>query len=76
MANGTRIVLVSDGVTEMFDPEENQFGVERVSRVMETSSAIDARQLVDDFSASLAKFRQSQPPFDDTTLLAAVVSSA
>ena len=74
VASGTRIVLVSDGVTEMFDPEENQFGVERVSRVMETSSAIDARQLVDDFSEALAKFRQSRPPFDDTTLLATVLT--
>ena len=71
VANGTRIVLVSDGVTEMFDPEENQFGTQRVGEVMEISSATDARQLVDDFCEALAKFRQSRPPFDDTTLLAA-----
>ncbi|MEZ6100673.1 MAG: PP2C family protein-serine/threonine phosphatase [Pirellulaceae bacterium] len=74
VASGTRIVLVSDGVTEMFDPEENQFGTERVSRVMESSAALDARQLVDDFSEALARFRQSRPPFDDTTLLAAVLT--
>lgn len=73
-ASGTKIVLVSDGVTEMFDPEENQFGTARVSQVMESSAAADARQLVDEFSVVLAKFRQSRPPFDDTTLLAATVT--
>ncbi|MCA9212804.1 MAG: SpoIIE family protein phosphatase [Planctomycetales bacterium] len=75
VASGTRIVLVSDGVTEMFDPDESQFGTHRVSQVMDSSSASDARQLVGDFSEALAKFRRSRPPFDDTTLLAAELTS-
>lgn len=75
VASGTRIVLVSDGVTEMFDQDETQFGTERVRQVMENSSATDVRQLVDDFSEALARFRQSRPPFDDTTLLAAELTS-
>ncbi|QEG01489.1 Phosphoserine phosphatase RsbU [Stieleria maiorica] len=75
VASGTRIVLVSDGVTEMFDQDETQFGTERVRQVMENSSATDVRQLVDDFSKALARFRQSRPPFDDTTLLAAELTS-
>ena len=73
VVSGTKIVLVSDGVTEMFDPDENQFGTEQVRQVMENSSAADTQQLVNDFSEALAKFRQSRPPFDDTTLLAAQI---
>lgn len=76
VASGTRIVLVSDGVTEMFDPDNNQFGTQRVSQVMEESSATDAKQLVNDFSQALTKFRRSRPPFDDTTLLAAELTKA
>lgn len=76
VASGTRIVLVSDGVTEMFDPDDNQFGTQRVSQVMEVSSAADIQQLVNDFSEALEKFRRSRPPFDDTTLLAAELTRA
>lgn len=69
VVSGTRIVLVSDGVTEMFDPNENQFGTQRVSQIMETSSATDTRELVNDFSKAFVGFRRSRSPFDDTTLL-------
>lgn len=70
VTSGTKIVLVSDGVTEMFDPDEKQFGTQRVTQVMETSSSSDVQQLVKDFSEALVKFRRSRAPFDDTTLLA------
>ena len=74
IACGTRIVIVSDGVTEMFDPEENQFGTQRVGRVMENSSGLEVEGLVGNYSEALSEFRQSRPPFDDTTLLAAEVT--
>jgi len=67
VASGTRIVLVSDGVTEMFDPDGNQFGSPRISQVMELSSATDAKQLVNDFSKALAKFRLSRPGLQETS---------
>lgn len=76
ITNGTIVVLVSDGVTEAFDPNENQFGTERVSQVMVDSSATNPRQLVSEFVESLARFRGSRPPFDDTTLLAARVGES
>jgi len=76
VADGTTIVLVSDGVTEMFDPEDNQFGTQRVSQVMENSSATDTQQLVNEFSEAFAKHRQTRAPFDDTTLLVARLSGA
>lgn len=76
VVGGTRIVLVSDGVTEMFDPQDAQFGTQRVTKVMEASSATDIQQLVSEFSEALAEFRKLRPPFDDTTLLAAEISIA
>ncbi len=70
---GTKIVLVSDGVTEMFDPDENQFGTQRVANVMEAFADLDVQQLVGRYSDALAEFRKNRPPFDDTTLLAAKI---
>ncbi|MEQ8212186.1 MAG: SpoIIE family protein phosphatase [Lacipirellulaceae bacterium] len=76
ITSGTKVVLVSDGVTEAFDPNENQFGTERVGQVMAESSATSPRQLVSEFVEALARFRGSRPPFDDTTLLAARVGAS
>lgn len=70
---GTKIVLVSDGVTEMFDPDENQFGTQRVANVMEEFAGENPKQLVARFSDALKAFRKMRPPFDDTTLLVARV---
>ena len=67
---GSKFVLVSDGVTESFDPDDKQFGTKRVSQIM-AESTNGAAQLVVDFSEALTRFRRSRPPFDDTTLLAA-----
>jgi serine phosphatase RsbU (regulator of sigma subunit) len=71
---GTKIVLVSDGITEMFDPEENQFGTQRVRQVMQESNGATVHELVGHFAEALSRFRESRPPFDDTTLLAAEVN--
>lgn len=76
IASGTMVVLVSDGVTEAFDRNENQFGTEQVSQVMGESLATSPRQLVREFVQALARFRGSRPPFDDTTLLVARVGNA
>lgn len=74
ISNGTRIILLSDGVTEILDPEGNQFGIERVKQVIDLSRNGPVSHLVDNISKALEKFRRSQPPFDDTTLLAVDVN--
>ncbi len=71
ISDGTKVVLVSDGVTESFDPDDRQFGTERVAESMQHASAASAEQLAKQFSDALMKFRRSRPPFDDTTLLVA-----
>jgi len=71
----TVVVLVSDGVTEAFDPLENQFGVARIEEVMRASCGVPVEKLVERFSEALTQFRKSRPPFDDTTLLVAKLTS-
>ncbi|TWU39463.1 PP2C family protein-serine/threonine phosphatase [Novipirellula artificiosorum] len=71
---GTKIVVVSDGVTEMFDPDENQFGTEQVVRVIEKTSGESVDRVIAAFAESFQEFRQGRAPFDDTTLLVAEIS--
>ncbi|HRX80994.1 MAG TPA: SpoIIE family protein phosphatase, partial [Pirellulaceae bacterium] len=66
-----RVLLVSDGVTEAFDPEDNQFGTERISEALQELSAdCDINDVVHNLKSRLSKFRGTRPAFDDTTLLA------
>ncbi|QDT13451.1 Phosphoserine phosphatase RsbU [Planctomycetes bacterium K23_9] len=67
----TRIVIVSDGVTEAFDPSEDQYGTDRIEQLMRKVPTSTARELVEEFESSLDTFRKGRQAFDDTTLLVA-----
>jgi sigma-B regulation protein RsbU (phosphoserine phosphatase) len=70
---GAKIVLVSDGVTEAFDPDENQFGTDRIVEAIQASKGMSVDDIVRRFVDDLATFRRSQPALDDTTLVVAEV---
>ena len=70
---GAKIVLVSDGVTEAFDPDENQFGTDRVVESVQASAGLSVDDVVGQFVKDLASFRRSRPAFDDTTLVVAEI---
>lgn len=66
---GTKVVIVTDGVTEAFNPREEQFGTKRVTTTIESSIDEDASLLVERFAKELASFRAGRAAFDDTTLV-------
>lgn len=70
---GMKIVLVSDGVTEAFNPDEEQFGTQRVEQVVAAGMNDHADELTKRFEESLRDFRAGRAAFDDTTLLVAEV---
>ena len=74
LRGSARIVIVSDGVTEAFDPSEEQYGTDRIEEMMSNVPTSSARELVQAFEASLATFRKGRKAFDDTTLLVAQLS--
>ena len=71
LRGAARIVIVSDGVTEAFDPSEEQYGTDRIEELMSNVPTSNARELVQEFEASLDTFRKGRKAFDDTTLLVA-----
>jgi sigma-B regulation protein RsbU (phosphoserine phosphatase) len=66
-----RVVIVSDGVTEAFNLEEDQYGTDRIEILLQQHGSTDVRGLVKAFEASLDEFRNGRKAFDDTTLLVA-----
>lgn len=69
--SGTTIILVSDGVTETEDLDDNLFGADRVSKAMEAVDHTTVRDLVADLCRELVKFRSGRRQRDDMTVLAA-----
>lgn len=67
---GDVVVQYTDGVNEAFDPSGNeQFGFDRLRRVVESSSPAGCRAVIDTVRASIARWTADAPPFDDETLL-------
>ena len=71
LGDSARLVIVSDGVTEAFDPGEEQYGTERIEDLLNSVQSGNARELVESFESSIEAFRKGRKAFDDTTLLVA-----
>ncbi|MCP4891866.1 MAG: serine/threonine-protein phosphatase, partial [Planctomycetaceae bacterium] len=71
LGDSARLVIVSDGVTEAFDPNEEQYGTERIEHLLHSVQSCNARELVESFESSIEAFRKGRKAFDDTTLLVA-----
>ena len=67
---GDCLLLYTDGATESFSPEGEQFGEEKLAEILQTVIAHPARQVLDAIEDALIDFRRGEPPTDDTTLLA------
>lgn len=71
LGDSARLVIVSDGVTEAFDPSDEQYGTERIEHLLRSVQSCNARELVESFASSIEAFRKGRKAFDDTTLLVA-----
>lgn len=66
----TTVLLVTDGVTETFNLEREQFGSERIHALLSREGHASAQKLCDDFLESVMAFRGDAPVHDDITLVA------
>lgn len=71
--DGGKVILLSDGVTEAFDPDDKQYGIARVVASIKRSQDATASEAVAKLSEDLKMFRRSRAAFDDTTLVVAEV---
>ena len=65
------LMIMSDGVSESFNPSDEQFGMDRIEILLSTHAENSAAELVQNLKASLDWFRAGCKPFDDTTFLVA-----
>jgi serine phosphatase RsbU (regulator of sigma subunit) len=64
--SGDLLALITDGLTEVFDPADREFGMEGVKRLLQQSSSLPLPQLADRIVAAA---RAHGTQMDDQTLL-------
>ncbi len=71
LEKGDVLVMFSDGVTEAPDPNDNEYGEERLANLVAELSLRPAKEIVDAIHKSVHEFTQGAPPADDITVVVA-----
>jgi sigma-B regulation protein RsbU (phosphoserine phosphatase) len=66
---GDILLLYSDGVVESLNDDGEQFGAERLARLIAESSSLSATELADRILESTYRFSAGAPAHDDCTLV-------
>lgn len=69
LAPGDTLVLYTDGVTEATDEHDREYGVERLSAIVQSSRGLPAKDLIAAIVSDVTAFAGSRPQFDDITLM-------
>ncbi len=66
---GDLILFYTDGLTETFSNEEEEFGIERSINFLKKHHHLDINEILDKLDLELHNFRNGNPPSDDLTLI-------
>ncbi len=64
------LLLFTDGITEALDPDGDEFGVERLIRLLQNHTSGTSSDLIEKVSAEVLDFASRGPQHDDITLIA------
>jgi phosphoserine phosphatase RsbU/P len=64
------LLYYTDGITEYFNPKEEQFGEERLKSVIANNSELPPRDICNKILEEVNKYSEGKPQADDMTLLA------
>jgi sigma-B regulation protein RsbU (phosphoserine phosphatase) len=71
LAPGDLVVLYSDGITEAADAKDEEFGMQRLTGLLETGRALPPNVLKDRIFAAVESFTRGVAQYDDQTVLVA-----
>lgn len=66
---GDCIVMFTDGITEAFNDEDEEFGETRVIELMQSHPGRTAKEMLDTIVGEVQKFSEGSPQADDITIL-------
>ncbi len=69
LTQGDVIILYTDGVTEAMNEKNEQFGQERLTKVVMESRQFSAKDITSNIENQIDSFVKGQPQFDDLTIM-------
>ncbi|HXV19131.1 MAG TPA: SpoIIE family protein phosphatase, partial [Candidatus Omnitrophota bacterium] len=69
LAQGDIVVMYTDGVIEAMNSRKDMFGLTRLMKIVEERHDRPAAEILDQIDLEMKRFSQSEPQFDDITLL-------
>jgi len=70
MESGDILVLYTDGIIESENSEGDEFGIDRLSRLVAENSERSSQDLVNFITAEVSRFSAGMSQIDDITLIA------
>lgn len=71
LGSGEALIVYSDGVSEAVNPLDEEFGLDRLTQVIQTHRSASAAGIRDKVESALSAFTQTAPANDDITLVIA-----
>ncbi|MCD7816299.1 MAG: serine/threonine-protein phosphatase, partial [Bacteroides sp.] len=63
------IILYTDGVTEAFNEEKQQFGEKGLEKTLKSVPGADSKEIIEAITEDVAEFSGNEPQNDDITIL-------
>jgi HAMP domain-containing protein len=69
LVSGDYLVLYTDGVTEAMNEKEEEFGEDRLIKIIQDNTSLTAQDMLNMVQEEIITFAGKQPQFDDITLM-------
>ncbi len=66
---GDTLVMFTDGVTESFNPQDEEYGEERLIETLKSAKTVSAKEQLENIYTSVSKFADNREQSDDITCL-------
>ena len=74
LKKGDIVVFYTDGIVEAIDNNNQQFGMERLIKIIKDKPYLEATELIKLIKKKMKEFTKDQPQFDDFTLMVVKVT--
>lgn len=69
LEKGDLVLFYTDGVTEAMDNKENQFGEERLIKIIKQHHDLSSKEIIEKINEEIGSFIKNAPQFDDITII-------
>jgi len=69
LVSGDYLVLYTDGVTEAMNEKEEEFGEDRLRKIIQDNTSLTAHDMLNMVQEEIITFAGKRPQFDDITLM-------